>query len=88
MSEEPQFFRLNMPSFPRSPWVAYFSLSPCGALRVRMTAYKANARIFVTPSELELDSLRRRIGPVELHECSFNEWVEQDAHEKHAEVSS
>ncbi len=77
MSEEPQFFRLLFPSFPRSPWALEYSCNADG-VHAALTADKCKAQIFITPAPADLERIRKALGPVTLEPATFAEWIEQD----------
>lgn len=79
MSEEPQFFRIRFIEL-QAPqqWVRACDLSQAPWLYVS-TGSRPKAKVFVSPSERELQLLRGVLGPIELEPATFAEWVEEGA---------
>lgn len=47
-----------------------------------LTSEKKAAEIFVTPPAAMLENLRARLGAVELHEATYDEWIASGGEER------
>lgn len=80
---EKKFVRLRAARFwPAYPWLRDYAIGAGGEVAAKFTAVEADAKIFVDPSELELERVSRALArTLEIVPASFEDWIAQSGKE-------